>query len=75
MRKGDGAFEHVVLRGSGVRLGHVQQLAQVDDEALCRGQFAGRHTLPARDKGIGVGVPGVFVVVHGKYGKPAEYSD
>ncbi|GAB2522267.1 hypothetical protein GCM10027032_03510 [Simplicispira piscis] len=47
MGEGDGALEHVVLLGRGVGLGHAQQRAQVDDKALCGGQFAGGGAAPA----------------------------
>ena len=57
--KGDGALEHVVLIGRGVRLGHAQQIAQVDDEALRRGQLAGAHAGPAGDEGGGGSMGGV----------------
>ncbi len=46
----DGALEHVVLLGRGVGLVHTEQRAQVDDKALCGGQFAGGDALPAGDE-------------------------
>ncbi len=48
----DGALEHIVLRGRGVRLGHAQQPAQVDDEGLSRGQLARADSLPALNEGL-----------------------
>ena len=47
MAEGHRALEHVVLRGRGVRLVHIQQLAQVHDEGLSGGQLAGCNSLPA----------------------------
>jgi hypothetical protein len=63
--EGDGALEHVVLRGAGVRPLDAEQRAQLDDEALRRGQLAGGHALPAGDEGAGV-----VVRVHGEKWRP-----
>ncbi len=52
VRKGDGALEHVVLLGRGVRAGHAEQVAQVADEALCGGEFRRCHTPPFGDEGV-----------------------
>lgn len=38
------------LLGRGMGLVHFQQGAQVDDKALCGGQFAGGDALPAGDE-------------------------
>ncbi len=63
--EGDGALEHVVLRGAGVRPLDAEQRAQLDDEALRRGQLAGGHALPAGDEGAGV-----VVRFHGEKWRP-----
>lgn len=56
VHKGDGALEHVVLFGRGVGARHAEQFAQLDEKALCGGEFGCGHTAPAGNKGLGSGV-------------------
>ena len=63
--EGDGPLEHIALLGRGMRRLHTQQLAQLGDKTLRRGQLAGGHTLPALNEGAGsraVAIAGVVAV-------------
>ncbi len=46
----NGSLEHVVLLGGRVGFRHLQQVAQLPNEALRGRQFAGRDAAPAFDK-------------------------
>jgi hypothetical protein len=52
MSKRDRPLEHVVLFRRGVRRLDIEQAAQVNDEALRRGEFGGGNAGPAGDEGV-----------------------
>ncbi|OIQ72723.1 hypothetical protein GALL_456450 [mine drainage metagenome] len=64
MAEGDRALEHVVLLRRGMRGGHAQQRAQVDDEALRSRQLAGAHAAPAGNESPGCVSCGSVWVFH-----------